>query len=184
MMVKLALHGRRSADKYNHDWAKPTHRFGTVGRQFRMRSRSRRARRAGRRNRTKAVRAGVAPSREKPQKPGSSPGQRAPRPTPRRKERTTSQARAFELRQGRPRLLAFHRRMERRQNPLRNRPINPSAKLVEARLTQGFRAEPKDFLSNPPMRHDALQIRMRQTESSTSSHGKHPQAPAHRSRFA
>jgi hypothetical protein len=70
----------------------------------------------------------------------------------------------FEHRQGRPSLLAFCRRIEQRQNLIRKRPINPCAKLVEARLALGFCAKPKDFLPDPPLRHDALQISMGRTE--------------------
>ncbi len=36
------------------------------------------------------------------------------------------------------------------------RPIDQSAKLVEARLPLGSCAKPKNFLPDPPMRHDAL----------------------------
>jgi hypothetical protein len=53
------------------------------------------------------------------------------------------------------RIFGFRRQIERRQNPVRNRPINRSAKLVEARLPLGSCAKPKDFLPDPPMRHDA-----------------------------
>jgi hypothetical protein len=53
------------------------------------------------------------------------------------------QARGLEHRQGRPRLLALRRPMERRKNLSRKRPIDQSAKLIEARLPRGSCAKPK-----------------------------------------
>jgi hypothetical protein len=84
----------------------------------------------------------------------------------------------LEHRQRRSSLLAFWPR----KKLIRNRPINQRGKLIEARLTLGLCAELKDFLPNPPMRHDPLHIRMGQTESRSTSRCKHPQKPAHRSR--
>jgi hypothetical protein len=85
---------------------------------------------------------------------GSLPGHRAPRPARHRKDHTKWQARGLEHRQGRPGLLAFRRRIERRKNLSRKRPIDQSAK--EARLPLGSCAKPKTFLPDPPMCHPSI----------------------------
>ena len=61
--------------------------------------------------------------------------------------------------------------------------IDQSGKRVEDCLPLGLGTEPKDFLPDPPLRHETRSISMGEPESSTASHFKHPHAVAHRSHF-
>jgi hypothetical protein len=68
------------------------------------------------------------------------------------------QQQRLEHRQGRPGLLAFCPRIKSRQKLIHRPPIDHGGQRVEACWTLDPCAEWKNFLTNPPMRHETLHI--------------------------